>query len=64
MANAEVDPHRQQIVSECADLLKLATDLKEQVDKSTKDQLSVKVVRDASQIEKLARKVKSVGTKD
>ncbi|MGB0064722.1 MAG: hypothetical protein WBP85_09780 [Terracidiphilus sp.] len=63
-ANAEVDPQSQQIASQCADLLKLATDLKKQVDNSTKDQLAVKVIREASQIEQLARKVKSENPKD
>lgn len=63
-ANAELDPHGQKLASQCADLLKLATDLKAQVDKSTKDQLSVTVVREAGQIERLARKVKSGNSKD
>jgi hypothetical protein len=63
-ANAALDPRGQQLARECADLLKLATDLKAQVDKSTKDQLSVTVVREASQIERLARKVKSGSSKD
>jgi hypothetical protein len=59
MPKTEVDPQRQKIVSECADLLKLATDLKEQVDKSTKDQLSAAVVHKADEIEQLARKLKN-----
>ena len=63
-ANAALDPRSQQLARECADLLKLATDLKAQVDKSTKNQLSVTVVREASQIERLARKVKSASSKD
>ena len=63
-AIAALDPRGQQLARECADLLKLATDLKSQVDKSTKDQLSVTVVREASQIERLARKVKSASSKD
>lgn len=50
---------RQEIGRECADLLKLATGLKAAVDKSTKDQLSVIVVRKASEIEHLAHKVRT-----
>jgi hypothetical protein len=46
------------VSSECADLLKLATGLKADVDKTTKDELSVAVVRDASQIESMARKMR------
>ncbi|MFZ0338329.1 MAG: hypothetical protein WAL45_09880 [Terracidiphilus sp.] len=53
------DARKQQIASECADLLKMATDLKTEVDKSTKDMLSVGVVRKAGQIEQLARKVRT-----
>ncbi|MGB0082557.1 MAG: hypothetical protein WBP90_13610 [Terracidiphilus sp.] len=37
----------------------MATDLKTEVDKSTKDMLSVGVVRKAGQIEQLARKVRT-----
>jgi hypothetical protein len=57
-ANAMLERRRQQINGECADLLKMATSLKTQVDKTTKDQLSVAVVRQAGQIEKLARAMK------
>jgi hypothetical protein len=39
-------------------LLVLATDLKAQVDKSTKDTLSVDVIKKAEEIEKLAHSVK------
>ena len=39
-------------------LLALATDLKAQVDKSTKDTLSVDVIKKADEIEKLAHSVK------
>lgn len=46
------------VAGECADLLKLATNLKTQVDKTTKDVLSVAVVRDADQIETMARKMR------
>jgi hypothetical protein len=57
--NAPDDPQKQQIASECADLLKMATDLKSEVGKTTKDTLSVKVVRKASEIEQLAHKVRT-----
>lgn len=53
------DPHRQQINDQCANLLSLADALKMAVDKTTKDELSVTVVRKAGQIEQLARKVKN-----
>ncbi len=57
-ANAGGDRARQQINNECAALLKMANDLKAQVDKTTKDMLSVGVVRTADQIEQLAHRVK------
>jgi hypothetical protein len=53
------DARKQQIASDCADLLKMATDLKSEVDKSTKDVLSVGVVRKAGEIEQLAHKVRT-----
>ena len=46
------------VSAECADLLKLASSLKAEVDKTTKDELSVSVVRDAGQIEQMARKMR------
>lgn len=52
------DPHKRAIDQQCADLLQLATALKAEVDKSTKDMLSVTVVRKADEIEELARKVR------
>jgi hypothetical protein len=53
------DPERKkQIAEESAILLKLATDLKAEVDKTTKDTLSLNVIRKADQIEKLAHNVK------
>ncbi|MGO8759164.1 MAG: hypothetical protein ACLQG3_13660 [Terracidiphilus sp.] len=57
--NPAANARRQQLAGECADLLKLATDLKTAVDQSTADQLSVTVVRKAGEIEQLARKVKA-----
>ena len=48
----------QEIASACADLLKMATDLKAEVDKTTKDTLSVPAVRKAGAIEAFARKLR------
>ncbi len=52
------EPRRAQINGECADLLKMATTLKTEVDKTTKDELSVAVVLEAGRIEKLSRAIK------
>lgn len=46
------------VAKQCADLLKLATDLKTAVDKTSAGTLSVTVVRKAGEIEQLAHKVK------
>jgi hypothetical protein len=54
-ANVE---RRKIIADESALLLKLATDLKTEVDKTNKDTLSLSVIRKADVIEKLARDVK------
>ncbi|MGA2218979.1 MAG: hypothetical protein ABSG51_12875 [Terracidiphilus sp.] len=54
-ANAE---RKKQIASDSAKLLKLATDLKTEVDKTNKDTLSLNVIRKADEIEKLAHDVK------
>jgi len=54
-ANAQ---HKKQIADDAATLLKLATDLKAEVDKTDKDTLSVNVIRKADEIEKLARAVR------
>ena len=66
-----IDPHRaeqqeklrnndrqKRLVADTDKLLALATDLKAQVDKSTKDTLSVDVIKKADEIEKLAHSVK------
>jgi hypothetical protein len=66
-----MDPHRNEqqeklrnndrqkrLVADTDKLLALATDLKAQVDKSTKDTLSVDVIKKAEEIEKLAHSVK------
>ena len=49
---------KKQIADESALLLKLATDLKSEVDKTNKDTLSINVIRKADAIEKLAKDVK------
>lgn len=54
-ANTE---RRKQIADDSTRLLKLATDLKAEVDKTTKDTLSLNVIRKADEIEKLAHSVK------
>jgi hypothetical protein len=54
-ANTE---RRKQIADDSQRLLKLATDLKTEVDKTTKDTLSLSVIRKADEIEKLAHNVK------
>jgi len=54
-ANAE---RRKQLAEDSARLVKLATDLKAEVDKTTKDTLSLSVIRKADEIEKLAHSVK------
>jgi hypothetical protein len=54
-ANAE---RKKQIAADSAKLLKLATDLKAEVDQSNKDMLSLNVIRKAEEIEKLAHNVK------
>jgi hypothetical protein len=54
-ANAE---RKKQIADDTEKLLKLATDLKAEVDKTNKDTLSLNVIRKAGEIEKLAHSVK------
>jgi hypothetical protein len=54
-ANAE---RKKQIAEDSAKLLKLATDLKAEVDKTNKDTLSLAVIRKADEIERLAHNVK------
>lgn len=54
-ANSE---RKKQLVSDSDQLLKLATELKAEVDKTDKDTLSVTVIRKADAIERLAHNVK------
>ena len=49
---------QQQIVDDTTKLLQLAQQLKDEVDKSTKNTLSVSVIKKADEIEKLAKVVK------
>lgn len=53
-----IQQRKDQLAADTAKLLKLATELKAAVDKSTKDQLSIAVVKKAGEVEKLARKVR------
>jgi hypothetical protein len=53
-----VQQRKDQLAEDSARLLKLATELKLAVDKTTKDQLSITVVKKADEVEKLARKVR------
>lgn len=52
------------VARECADLLEMATELKTEVDKTTKDTLSVAVVRKAGEIEQFAHKVRTTAGKN
>jgi hypothetical protein len=54
-----IDARKRQIAEDSATLLKLADDLKAEVDKTNKDVLSLEVIRKADQIEKLAHDVQS-----
>jgi hypothetical protein len=54
-ANAE---RKRQLADDSARLLKMATDLKAEVDKTDKDTLSLNVIRRADEIERLAHLVK------
>jgi len=55
---AAMAEHRKQIAKQSAALLKLATELKAEVDQSSPDALSAGVVRKADALEKLAHDVK------
>lgn len=52
------------VAQQCADLLKLATDLKTAVDQSSASTLSVTVVRKAGAIEQLAHQVRNENAKN
>jgi hypothetical protein len=57
-ARAFAEDRQKHIVDETAKLLQLATELKTDVDKSNKNELSLNVVKKAEDIEKLAHDVK------
>ena len=57
-AKMQNNDRQKRLVADTDKLLALATDLKAQVDKSTKDTLSVDVIKKADEIEKLAHSVK------
>lgn len=57
-AKARNDDRQKQLVADTNKLLKLATELKAEVDKTNKDVLSVDVIKKADEIEKLAKSVK------
>ncbi len=59
ITNSPEELRKREVANECANLLKLATDLKTEIDKTTKDELSLTVVRKADEIEQLAHKVRS-----
>jgi hypothetical protein len=58
LAKTRNNQRQQLLVSDTAKLLELATELKEEVDKSNKNTLSLDVVKKAEEIEKLAKTVK------
>jgi len=49
---------KNQLAADTALLVKLANELKAEMDKSTKDELSIAVIKKADQVEKLAHKVR------
>ncbi len=53
-----------EVARQCAELLKLATDLKAAVDKTSATTLSVTVVRKAGEIEQLAHRVRNLNAKN
>lgn len=55
---ARNDDRQKRLVADTQRLLALATELKDDVDKTNKDMLSVDVVKKADEIEKLAHSVK------
>lgn len=51
---------RKTLQADAAHLLQLATELKANVDRTRKDELSVQVIREADEIEKLARSARTL----
>lgn len=58
LAKERNDDRQKRLVEDTNKLLSLAKELKEEVDKTDADTLSVDVVKKAGQIEKLAKSVK------
>jgi len=58
-APVPTDPQKKQIYDDGANLLKLASTLKAEVDKTSADTLSLTVIRRADEIEKLAHKMRT-----
>ena len=58
MARLQNNDRQKRIVDDTAKLLRLATELKADVDKSNKDQMSLEVIRKADEVERLAHDVK------
>lgn len=54
----QVNDKQKKLAADTDKLLAMATDLKQQVDKTNKDVLSVDVIKKAEEIEKLARSLK------
>lgn len=59
MHKARMSERQERIKKDTEELLRLATELKESVDKSNENILSVDVIRKADEIEKLAKRVGS-----
>ena len=57
-ASAPLSEKQKRLMEQTDHLVQLATDLKAQVDKSTKDTLSIQVIKKADEIEKLAHSLK------
>jgi len=55
---AQAETHKDQIAADSAKLFQLANELKAEMDKSTKDTLSLSVMKKAEEVEKLAHKVR------
>jgi hypothetical protein len=60
---AALDAHAPEVSKQCAEILRLATDLKAAVDQTSAGTLSVTVVRKAGEIEQLAHKVRNANAK-
>lgn len=58
IAKIAAGPLPKDVALQCSNLLKLATNLKSDVAKTSKDVLSISVIRDAGQIEEMAKKMR------